>query len=573
MAGVFVVQICVFLAATSLLVPAFRRLGFSSVMAFLVIGILLGPHVLGWVAHYAPALRPAALDPDGPARWFAELGVVFLLFMIGLEVSPERLWALRRLVLGLGLSQLGLSAVVIGLFALAFGNAPAGAVVTGLALALSSTAVVLQLLAERRQLAGNVGRASFSVLLLQDLAVIPILFVVAAISEGPEAGAANLPLALAAALATIAGILIAGRFLLRPLLRWAAGVGSREVFVAATLLVVLATGSVAAFAGLSMALGAFLAGLLIAETEFRHEIETDIEPFKGLFLGLFFVTVGMQIELRPIVAAPVPVLAGIVGLFLVKAGVIVGLGRLFGFRWPEAIELGFLLAQAGEFAFVVVSLAQQGGIYPEAVADYMLLIVALSIFLAPVAAGLGARLARVVGRYSASRAEEPPEQVAGHVIIAGYGRVGQAIGEILQHQEIMHIALDSGADLVRELRGRGWPVYFGDACRKEVLARMGAERAAAIVVTMGAPDAVERLVGMVRETWPDIPVFARARDPSQARRFYEAGALYASPETIEASLQLGEALLAVLGFPDDAARKVIDERREAERAKIVLRRA
>lgn len=568
--GGFVLQVCVFLAATSLLVPAFRRVGFSSVMAFLLIGIVLGPNVLGWLEGHAPWLGGVALDPEGPAHWFGELGVVFLMFMIGLEVSPERLWALRRLVLGLGVSQVVVSAAVIGLCAFAFGNSPASAMVTGLALALSSTAVVLQLLAERRQMAGNVGRASFSVLLLQDLAVIPILFAVAAISKGPQAGIANLPMALAAALATIAGILIVGRFLLRPLLRWAAGVGTREVFVAATLLVVLATASLAAVAGLSMALGAFLAGLLIAETEFRHEIETDIEPFKGLFLGLFFVTVGMQIELGLIARAPIPVLVGVIGLFVVKASLIAALARLFGLKWREAIETGFLLAQAGEFGFVVVSLAQRGGIYPDAIAEYMLLIVALSIFLAPFVAFLGARLSKWILDRTQDREEAEPRHVEGHVIIAGYGRVGQAIGEILQRQEIPHIALDSGAALVAELRKRGWPVHFGDAGRKDVLVRMGAPRAAAIVVTMAAPDAVERLVTLVRETWPEVPVFARARDPLQARRFHQAGAAYASPETIEASLQLGEALLTTLGFPDEAARKVIDERREAERAKALL---
>lgn len=559
-----------FLAATSVLVPAFRRLGFSSVMAFLVIGIVLGPNVLGHLTGLAPWLGPIALDPEGPARWFAELGVVFLLFMIGLEVSPERLWALRRLVLGLGVSQVVISALIIGAIAVAFGNSLPSAAVTGLALALSSTAVVLQLLAERRQLAGTVGRASFSVLLLQDVAVIPILFAVAAMSAGPGASAANLPLALAAAAATIAAILFIGRFLLRPLLRWAAGVGNREVFVAATLLVVLATASIAESAGLSMALGAFLAGLLIAETEFRHEIETDIEPFKGIFLGLFFVTVGMQIELALIAQEPVQILAGVAGLFLIKAGVIAALARLFGLKWPQAIEAGFLLAQAGEFAFVIISLAQRGGIYPDAAAEYMLLVVALSIFLAPLVATLGARIARRAAERLATRDQDEPESAEGHVIIAGYGRVGQAIGEILQHQEIAHVALDSQAEAVGELRKRGWPVYFGDASRKEVLLRVGADRAAAIVVTMNAPDAVERVVRVVRETWPNIPVFARARDPHQARRFHEAGAAYATPETIEATLQLGEALLNTLGFPDEVARRAIDERREAERAKALL---
>jgi monovalent cation:proton antiporter-2 (CPA2) family protein len=562
-------QGCAFLAATSLLVPAFRRLRLSAVMAFLVIGLLLGPQILGRFAASFPWIAVITLDPEGPARWLAELGVVFLLFNIGLEVSSERLWALRRLVLGLGLAQVLLTGLAIGAVAYAFQAGPAAAAVTGLALSLSSTAVVLQLLTERRQLAGTVGRASFSVLLLQDLAVIPILFAVAALSDGPKAGTRELAEALGAAALTIAGILVVGRHLVRPFFRWAAGIASREVFVAATLLVIIATAGAAAAAGLSMALGAFLAGLLLAETEFRHEIQADIEPYKGLLLGLFFVTVGMRINLGLIPEEPFLILLGLLGLTALKAALAVPLARGFGLSWPQATETGFLLAQAGEFAFVIITLAEAGGIFPPATADYMLLVVALSIFIAPGLAGLGTRLARLLEEAGARAGPENLATTEGHVVIAGYGRVGQALGALLQGQELAHVALDLDAESVARLRHRGWPVHYGDASRPDVLARMGADRAAAIVVTMDSKEAVERVTRTVRRAWPGVPVFARAHDPAQARRLHEAGAAYATPETIEATLQLGEALLGELGIPGEATRRVIDERRAVERARAL----
>jgi CPA2 family monovalent cation:H+ antiporter-2 len=318
-----------------------------------------------------------------------------------------------------------------------------------------------------------------------------------------------------------------------------------------------------------MALGAFLAGLLLAETEFRHEIEADIEPFKGLLLGLFFVTVGMQIELDLMWAQPLAVLVGVGGLVAVKVLLIAPLARAFGLSWPQAVETAFLLSQAGEFAFVVVTLAQSGGIYPDAAAEYMLLVVALSIFLGPAVSGIGARIARrLAERVAASDADETAGATE-HVVIAGYGRVGQALGAILQQQEIPHVAIDADSEAVARLRRRGWPVYFGDASRREVLARVGAERAAAIVVTMDSAAAVERVVRAVRGAWPGVPVFARARDLAQARDLRDAGAAYATPETVEATLQLGEALLNGLGLPDEAARRIIGEKRDAERAKML----
>ena len=556
-----------FLAATSLLVPTFRKAGMSAIMAFLCIGILMGPNVLGLLSQDVPWTQLVVLDPDGPAHWLAELGVVFLLFSIGLEVSTERLWALRKMVLGLGLSQVVITACVVLGIALAFANPFPVAIVIGLAFALSSTAVVLQLLAERRQLSGTVGRAAFSILLLQDLAVIPILLVTAALGAGPAAGnggAGGVLAAIGLAFAAIAAILISGRFLARPLFRWVSSVDRREVFVAAVLFVVVAAAMAAEAAGLSMALGAFLAGLLLAETEFRHEIEADIEPFKGLLLGLFFVTVGMQIDLGQLSAAPLQVLAGVVGLLAVKAAILIPLARGFGLSWPHAIEMGFLLAQAGEFAFVIISTASQGGAFPSETADYMLLVVAVSLFLTPVSAALGATLARRLTRNAASTIQPADADVSGHVIVAGYGRFGEALGALLQQQEIAHIALDTDVRLVNTLRKRGWPLHYGDASRKDVLATLGADKAAAIIVTMNNPEAVEHIVASARAAWPHVPIFARARDPVQASRLHAAGAHFANPETIEAMLQLGDALLNRLGVPDETVRRAVDELRQSE---------
>lgn len=569
-----ILQIVVFLGATSLLTPAFRKLGLSAVMAFLLIGLLAGPNGIGRFASAAPWLTGVTIQDAEATRWLAEFGVVFLLFVIGLEVSTERLWALRRFVLGLGLLQVLGTGALIGLAALLFGASVPVAAITGLALALSSTAVVLQMLGERRQLSGLVGRAGFSVLLLQDLAVVPILFVVAALSAGAEqqaaAGAFGVAGALVGAGLAVGAIVLGGRFLARPLFRWAASIDSREVFLATVLLVVIGAAALAQAAGLSMALGAFLAGLLLAETEFRYTIETDIEPFKGLLLGLFFVTVGLRIDPAVILAQPILVLSGVLGLFALKAAVLAPLARAFGLPWPRALELAFLLGQAGEFGFVILAMAREGGAYPDALANFILLLITISLFLTPLAAWLGARLGRMLERTPGAEAPLTEFAGKGHVVVAGYGRVGQALGDLLQSQQLEHVALDTDAELVSSLRQRGWPIHFGDASRNEVLSAVGAERAAAIVVTMNNFDAVEQVVTAARATWPHVPVYARARDAEQARRLHQAGAALASPETVEATLQLGEALLGGLGVPDEAARRIIHESREAARTRTLV---
>lgn len=566
-----ITQTLVFLAATCVVVPALRKARLSAVMGFLLIGVAMGPQVLGRLAENWPWLGAFELEEDAPTLFLAELGVVFLLFVIGLEVSFERLWAMRRFVFGLGFAQVALCALAIGAVAMAFDNSFAVSAVLGLAFALSSTALVLQLLRERRQIATTVGRSAFSVLLMQDLMVVPILFVVAALS--PDAGAFNegqVLISLLTALAAIGVIVVVGRLLLRPLFRWVAGADSREIFIAAALLAAIGMAAAAQMAGLSMALGAFLAGLLLAETEFRHQIEADLDPFKNLLLGLFFVTVGMQIDIQLLLSQPVLILAGVIGLFALKIAIIAPLAKLFGLSWPRAIETAFLLGQAGEFAFVIIAAARAGGAIPQDTANFMLIVTALSIFITPLIASLGGRVAAHIGS-EASR-QTPPAEAAtetGHVVIAGFGRVGQTLADILSAQEIAHVGVEGEAALVRSLRDEGRPVHYGDASSQQVLASVGAANAAAIVVTISDTSAAERIVGEVKRAWPHIPVYARARDGDHARRLHAAGASLASPDSIEAALQLSEAVLNSVGVPDDVSRRIINDRREAEVARTL----
>jgi len=565
-----VTQAIVFLAATCVIVPALKKAKLSAVMGFLLIGVAMGPHVLGRLAETWPLLSAFELREDEPTRVLAELGVVFLLFVIGLEVSFERLWALRRYVFGLGIAQVVLCAAAIAVVSMAFGNSFAVSGVLGLAFALSSTALVLQLLRERHQIATPVGRATFSVLLMQDLMVVPILFLVAALNPNATTfGPNQVGVALITALISLGVILLIGRLMLRPLFRWVAAANSREIFIAAAFLAAIGMAAAAQLAGLSMALGAFLAGLLLAETEFRHQIETDLEPFKDLLLGLFFVTVGMQIDIALFLGEPGLIVLGVVGLFALKITIIAPIARLFGLSWPRAIETAFLLGQAGEFAFVVIAAARAGGAIPEATADYMLLVTALSIFITPLVATIGGQLAQRV-----STDPTPPPDAAlegGHVVIAGFGRVGQTLADVLNAQEIPHVGVEGDSAAVKALRQEGRPVYFGDASNRKILESVGAANAAAIVVTINDPPAVERIVAEVRRAWPHIPVYARARDADHARRLHAAGAALASPDSIEAALQLGEALLSGVGVPDEIARRVIDERREEEVARALYR--
>jgi CPA2 family monovalent cation:H+ antiporter-2 len=559
----------VFLVAAGVVVPLLHRLRVGSVLGYLIVGGVVGPFGLGlWATTWPPLGAVVITDLDG-VQALAELGVLFLLFTIGLELSLDRLWAMRRLVFGLGSLQVLITAAVIGVIAWRFGNSVPASIVLGACLALSSTAIVMQILLHSRRLSTPLGRSSFAILLMQDLAVVPILFVVGVLGAKVEGSiGVELALALGKAVLTIGAIYLVGRLVLRPVLRLVAQARSPEMFMAAVLLAVVGIASITGLAGLSMPLGAFLAGLLLAETEFRHEIEVDIEPFKGLMLGLFFMSVGMGIDWRVVADEPVWIAAGVVGLFVLKSTITAALCLAFGVPRAAALETGLLLGQGGEFAFIVVGLAMSLALLPADVGQYMLIVTGLTMLVTPLVAAAAARLAaRLAHHDTASAAEGDLAAVAtidGHVVIAGFGRVGRLVAATLQAEAIPFLALDKDADTVARERVSGQPVFFGDASRVEMLVRAHVGRAGAVVVTLDDPASAERIVEAVYGAWPAVPIYVRARDAAHAARLTAAGASVAVPLATEASLQLAGRVLVGLGLSEDDARRRLEHQRLLE---------
>ena len=559
-------EVILFLVVAGFAVPLLQR-RVSPVLGYLLIGGLIGPYGLGLMAEALPLAAFLVIDDLDGVRALAEIGVVFLLFAIGLELSLDRLWAMRRLVFGLGSAQILLTGVVIGGVAYVWGNSGPAALVLGACLALSSTAIVMQLLIEKSRLTTPVGRSAFSVLLMQDLAVVPILFIVGVlgtVSEG-QGVLGGLALALGEAAITVVFIYAVGRLVLRPLFRATAQSGSREAFMAMILLIVLGTAAITGAVGLSMALGAFLAGLLIAETEYRHQVEVDIEPFKGLMLGLFFMSVGMGIDWRVLMETPLLIAASVIGLIAIKAVLNVSLFLLWKTPIHRAVEAGLLLAQAGEFAFIVVGLAMSLDLLPGSTGQFMLIVASLTMVLTPGLAELARKLAdRIENRQNERHpdAADQMEDMEGHVLIAGFGRVGRMIASILDREGLPYIAIDKDPIIASEARASGLPVRFGDASRLEILQANHVRQAAALVITLGDAKNTELLTQRMREAAPHVPLFVRARDKEQADRLTDAGATAAVPETVEASLQLAARLLEGCGLDDE----VIQRRLQLERA-------
>ncbi len=540
--------------------PLFQRLKISPVFGFLAAGSIVGPYGLG-----------ATTNVEG-VHLLAELGVVFLLFTIGLELSFERLRALRRLVFGLGATQVLASAALIGLMAYAWGNSPKAAMVIGLSLALSSTAIVVQLLIERGEMAQRHGRTSFAILLFQDLAVVPILMLVSVLAQdNTQALASELVLAIAKAVAAVVIIILIGRLILRRLYRLVAEAKNREALLAMSLLVVLATAWATAQAGLSMALGAFLAGLLLAETEYRHQVEGDIDPFKGLLLGLFFISVGMNLNFAQVADWAGLLALSVIGIVVVKAAVAFAACRLFLLPLDVSVRSALMLATGGEFAFVILGIAMTpGSVVPPDVGQFMIIVATLSMVLTPFMAALGTRFAkRFAARADgAVSLDTEVEGLEGHVIIAGFGRVGQTAARLLDREKLPYVALDMNAARVAELRRAGVPSFFGDATRAEVLARVHPERAAAVLLTLDDPDAAGRALRALRAEWPDVPVIARASDNEHAEQLRALGADEVVPETLEASLQLTGALLRLTGMAREGVDILIDRIRAEAYAPI-----
>ncbi len=547
MAETYLTSALIFLAIAVVVTPVCHRLRVSPIIGYLVVGSIVGPYGL------------RLIDDTPGTRFLAELGIVFLLFMIGLELSFDRLRVIRRYVFGLGSAQVIITAGAIGGILYMLGTQAEASIVLGLALAFSSTAFVLGVLSERQALSSQVGRVSVAVLILQDFAVVPLLVMIPLLGTSEGALGPALMMAMLKALAALAALFVVSRFLLRPAFRIVAATRAPDVFIAAVLLVAVGTAFATEHAGLSPALGAFLAGAMLAGTEFRHQVEADIQPLRGLLLGLFFLTVGMLVDPADVIANWQSVIVGLMGLLLLKGLLIFLLARAFGFSNPVALHLGLVLAQGGEFAFIALGRAADSNLVSGNLVDQLVVIIAASMALTPFLDSLGNRLVRHFERHKAER-HGPGREVhdlADHVIIAGFGRVGQTVAAILRSRGIPFVALDRHPVLVAEFRNRGELVFFGDARKVDVLKAIGAERARAAVLTLDGQGA-ERILSRLRREFPNLRVLVRARDQRHRSRLEAAGASAVVPETLEGSLQLAGALLRSLGTPNDEVHELLD---------------
>ncbi|MFT4173619.1 MAG: monovalent cation:proton antiporter-2 (CPA2) family protein [Rhodocyclaceae bacterium] len=536
-------QAAIFLAAALVMVPIARRLGLGAILGYLAAGVVIGPWGMGLIHGVETTLS------------FAEFGVELMLFVIGLELQPQRLWVLRRLVFGLGGAQVAGSALALGAAALWFGLAWQAAVVIGLALAMSSTALVLQTLAEKHQLTDRHGRNAFAILLFQDLSVIPILALLPLLGGTASAGS-DWHDALRA-VAVIAAVIWGGRTLLRPALKWIAVSGARESFTAAALFMVVGVTLLMEFAGLTASLGAFLAGMLLADSEFRHELEADIEPFKGLFLGLFFIAIGMSADVGLLVSSPVSVLAGVCGFMAIKFVVLYVIGRVAGGRQGPARRLAVSLAQGGEFAFVLFQLGQAHGVLSTAQTSWLVVVVTVSMLAAPLLFVVEERLLTPLFDRNATRPFDTVAEPGKRVLIAGFGRVGQIVSRLLAVRRIPFTVLDASAEQVDFVRRYGSRVYYGDASRLDVLMAAGIDKAHLFVLAIDDVDASIKTAELVRTHFPNLPIYARARNRFHAYKLMDVGVKAVVRDTFHSSVVLAEDVLRGLEVPEQELRTML----------------
>lgn len=547
------IDVLIFLLAAVVVVPVFRRLKTSAILGYLAAGMIIGPHGFSLIG-----------DTDS-AHTLAEFGVVFLLFMIGLELSLERLFTMRKYVFGLGLMQVLVTGVVIATIAIAVGIETKAAVIIAGALALSSTAFVLQLLIDRGERATSFGYATFAILLLQDLAVVPLLIMVTTLSQEGTSFVAAFGLSMLQAGVALIVTIWVGRKLFKPVFHLISAARSSELFVAMTLLSVLGMGWLLSLTGLSMALGAFLAGLLLGETEYRHQIEADVKPFRGLLLGLFFMTIGMSINISFIIENAGIILLVTLAVIVGKALITALLCRLFSIPSSTAAKAGFTLAQGGEFGFVLFGAAGALGLVPSNLVQIFLAVIAISMAVTPGLVVVGDRLSKFFeARENTSDGAMAPDIATSenHVLIAGFGRVGQTISKVLMDGGIPYIAIDFDHKRVAECRAKGMPVYFGNAYQLSVLEAAGAKNAAAIVVTLDQTAATVRIVSELRKNCPDLKIFVRARDMKHLAALKTEGATATVPETAEASLQLGAIVMNDLGISEDLSASIVQAYRD-----------
>jgi len=552
-------DVLVFLLAAVVVVTLFQRLRISSVLGYLAAGIIIGPFGL------------AIIRDSESAHTLAEFGVIFLLFMIGLELSVRRIRVLGRYVFGLGLLQVLITGSIIGGIAWALGSSKEAAVIIGSGLALSSTAFVLQLLKEKGELTSLFGHVSFAILLLQDIAVVPLLILVAVLGEGDGSFINAIGVAAFKAAVVLALVIGFGRLLLRPIYHLIAKTGSSELFVATTLLTVLGTGWLVSLGGLSMALGAFLAGLLLAETEYRHQVEADIQPFRGILLGLFFMTIGMSMDFALIQTYLLQIGLFVGALLIGKTIITALLCQSFGLRASMSIKVGMLLSQGGEFGFIIFAAASALGLLKPETAQVLLATIALTMLLTPGMVFAGnhfSKLLLVRDKKFVAELKDKGPQLKDHIIIAGFGRVGQTVARISDAAGIPFVGIESDPDRVLKCRENGMNVFFGDASQIEILKTVGAKRASAAAITIDLPEQANKILSALNEYAPGLQIFVRAKDLQHSRQLKKEGVAAAVPETIEASLHLGGMVLKSTGVTPKKVATILQEFRKADYIKL-----
>lgn len=549
----YLIDIIILLMAAVIAVPIFQAIRLGAVPGFLVSGVIVGPSGLGLI------------DNISEIGHLAEIGVVLLLFVIGIELKPSRLWLMRRLVFGLGSLQVLLTGILLGGIAyFVFDVSLRAATLIGPALALSSTAFVLQILVEQKSLTSTYGRASFSVLLLQDLAVVPLLALVPLLTIPELSIGKNIGFALAESILILGLIVLVGRFFLHPILHRVALSGNAEVFTASAVLIVLGTAMATEYIGLSMAMGAFLAGLLISDSSYRHQVIAEVQPFRGLLLGLFFMSMGMSLNLSLLLENPVVSLGLVGGLVMIKVVVLFPLAYLFGLKTKNSLAVALVLAQSGEFGLVLFSLAFQTDLFTEKLFQQLLLVVLVSMLVTPVLAHLAQRLSKDKDKKTIKNIELP----LAPIVLAGFGRVGHRIGEVLAVAEIPFIALDSDALIVEKERAKGHPIFYGDVCNPQLLESVGASNAKIIILTLNDVEATEKLVKTLRKMYPEIDVYVRGHSLSKCRELRKLGASGAVSETLETSLELARMALKKASFDNIRQEEILSDFRKTYYSKM-----
>jgi len=542
------------LLAAVIIVPLCQRIGLSSVLGYLAAGLLVGPHVLTLVTNVGEVVH------------IAELGVVFLLFVIGLELKPQRLWDMRHQVFGMGLLQVILTGAVLTLVSVSLGNNPRVSIIIGFGLALSSTAFVLQLLTERGDLQSKEGHTSFGMLLFQDIAVVPLLIMVSAFAPQSGAISKDIGLGLLQGLGALLAVIIIGRYAVRPVLRHIAASGNHEVFTATAVLLVIGTGWLMDTVGLSMAMGAFLAGVLLSGSEFRHQITADVEHFRGLLLGLFFMAVGMTIDISLLGSDGYKIIVIVVVLLSIKISLIYPLVRLFKADHTTALRSAFYLSQAGEFGFVLFALALKVDLLSQELHSQLVLSIVISMISTPLLFKMALRLTQ-----KNTEASLPEKMHSEHaqatketVLIAGFGRFGEQVAKVLETGGIPYIAIDNNPSIVIKAHDQSLPVYFGDVSRPNVLKQLGAEKAKLAVITLDQPLAVKQAITALHMQCPRVPIFARSHDGHDSKLLHEMGVETTIPETLESSLQLAATVLFRLGVKKASVIEIVNEFRDED---------